>query len=284
MLVLDCSAEPRREGRSARRAGSSAAEWVAVMLARWLRWRAPAVQPGSENPDPGHPDCGGRRGGCDELEEGGAEGGAGGGVDERGVVEGGDDGVGRGGLDGGGVGFGGEREGELVEVGGVVGVGDFDEGDEGGGVDGGGGGDAGGADGAGLAAEPALLRDVGGEDAVEAGGEVFEDGDEGARGCRERRRSGCGGFLEEVDDGVGGTRGGGLELEPEEGVGRERDGVGSFVDDGEGDVAEHLDGLAAGEPGEVERDGLGEAGEVGDAEDGFGLWPSSPSCSLYSRM
>src|SRR5580698_8661346 len=32
MLVLDCSAAPRREGRSARRAGSSAAEWLAVML------------------------------------------------------------------------------------------------------------------------------------------------------------------------------------------------------------------------------------------------------------
>ena len=81
---------------------------------------------------------------------------------------------------------------------------------------------------------------------------------------------GWGGFLEEVDDGGGGM-GGGLELEPEEAVGGERDGVGGFVDEGEGDVAEHLDGLAAGVLGEVEGDGLGEAGEVGDAEDGFGV-------------
>ena len=85
--------------------------------------------------------------------------------------------MGCGGLEGGGVGFGGEGEGELVEVGGVVGVGDFDEGDEGGGVEGERGGDAGGADGAGLAAEPALLGDVGAEDGVEVGGAVFEDGD-----------------------------------------------------------------------------------------------------------
>ena len=61
----------------------------------------------------------------------------------------------------------------------------------------------------------------------------------------------------------------GLEFEPEEGVGREREGVGLRGDGGEGDVAEHLDGDHAGEPGEVERDGLGEAGEVGDAEDGL---------------
>ena len=70
MLVLDCSAEARREGTSVRRVASSAAEWVAVrsgvvsVVSRML------------------------------VEESGAEGGAGGGVDEGGVVEGRDDGVG----------------------------------------------------------------------------------------------------------------------------------------------------------------------------------------------
>ncbi len=81
---------------------------------------------------------------------------------------------------------------------------------------------------------------------------------------------------EKVDDGLFfgdadgfGSFGRGLEFEPEEGVGCERQRVGLRGDGGEGDVAEHLDGDHAGKAGEVERDGLGEAGEVGDAEDGF---------------
>ena len=68
---------------------------------------------------------------------------------------------------------------------------------------------------------------------------------------------GCGGF-------------GAVEnLQPEEGVGGEREGVGLIGDAGEGDVAEHLDGDAAREVGEVELYGLGEAREVGEAEDGL---------------
>jgi len=51
-----------------------------------------------------------------------------------------------------------------------------------------------------------------------------------------------------------------LEFEPEEGVGGERQGVRLRGDGGEGDIAEHLDGDHAGKAGEVERDGLGEAG------------------------
>ena len=64
--------------------------------------------------------------------------------------------------------------------------------------------------------------------------------------------------------------GGGLEFEPEEGVGGKGEGVGIGGDGGEGDVAKHFDGDQAGEFGEVEGDGLGEAGEIGDAEDDLG--------------
>ena len=64
---------------------------------------------------------------------------------------------------------------------------------------------------------------------------------------------------------------GGLEFEPEERVWRKGEGVGLRGDGGEGDVAQHLDWDHAGESGEIEGDGLGEAGEVGDAEDGFAV-------------
>ena len=60
-----------------------------------------------------------------------------------------------------------------------------------------------------------------------------------------------------------------MELEPEEGVGGEGEGVGLVCYWWEGDVAEHLDGLHAGEGAEVERDGLGETGEIGDAKHGL---------------
>ena len=70
--------------------------------------------------------------------------------------------------------------------------------------------------------------------------------------------------------GLGGLRRG-LEFEPEERVRRECERIGLRGDGGEGDVAEHLDRNHAGEAGEVERDGLREAGEIGDAEDGFAV-------------
>ncbi len=69
---------------------------------------------------------------------------------------------------------------------------------------------------------------------------------------RWRRRFGCG-----------------LELQPEEGVRGKGDGVGLVGDWWEGDVAQHLDGYHAGQVRKIEQHGLREAGEVGDAKDGF---------------
>ena len=72
-----------------------------------------------------------------------------------------------------------------------------------------------------------------------------------------------------VDDGEVGLRWGGLELKPEEGVGRDGEGVGGGTNLREGDVSEHLDGYGAGVGREIERDGLSETREIGDAKNGF---------------
>jgi trehalose synthase len=62
-----------------------------------------------------------------------------------------------------------------------------------------------------------------------------------------------------------------LELQPEEAIGGEGKWVGLGGDFWEGDVAEHLYGITAHKFCQIEGDGLGEAGEIGDAEDGFGV-------------
>src|SRR5580692_10074920 len=58
----------------------------------------------------------------------------------------------------------------------------------------------------------------------------------------------------------------GLEFEPEEGIRGERKDVWSFSDCWERYVTEHLDGLRPFVVSQVERDWLGEAAEIGRAE------------------
>ena len=62
---------------------------------------------------------------------------------------------------------------------------------------------------------------------------------------------------------------GGLEFEPEEGIGSDAERIRRFGDGRERNVAQHLHRLHAGESRQVERDGLREAAQVGDAEDGL---------------
>ncbi len=61
--------------------------------------------------------------------------------------------------------------------------------------------------------------------------------------------------------------GGGLQLEPEMPIGRQGQRVGRLADLGKLDVAQHLDRDQALEARQVQLGGLGEAGEIGHAED-----------------
>ena len=189
----------------------------------------------------------------------------------------GENALGHGGVDGFQILAGGESEGDLVEVGGTLDISDFDK-EQGGRagswvtvwfrgcpVD-----DADGLNGAALGAKPSLTCEPGGEAGFEqgktgAGGECFP-----VAGLQIERELGA--FVADsglVDDGLVGLRWGGLELKPEEGVGRDGEGVGGGANLREGDIPEHLDGYGAGVGSEIERDGLSETREIGDAKDGF---------------
>ena len=168
-------------------------------------------------------------------------------------------------------------------LGGGVGEGDGEEeegvaegaggGSEGGGEEGGDGqlgvvGEGEGLDGAGLGAEPALAGEVVGEGFFEEQGAGA--GEEAGPALGEEVESDLfGGFMLGLGDGGLLLCGGGLELEPEEGVGGEGEGVGLVENWREVDVAEHFDGDETSIGSEVEGYGLGEAREIGDAKDGL---------------